>query len=407
MDIQGTMATNPLYAWLIDQGFWIASGQDRNCTHVFLDGGKACVSDRAGFHAAYARAIRQGMTQYAVEQRTPVFRLFVDVDIQDKGPVDDAMIDKICAKIYEASRSFFFPTQSSMVACRAPVRPMSDGVRWKNGVHCHWPDVYVTASKALSFRSFCVNEVEKEFGSGCFVNSWNDILDAAVFRSSGLRMIGSSKKNTPGTYLPAAVFESTGTVVRVPQGTVMDNFEHWIELTSIRVEHPRDTAPHAQGDSTDEAFESRVIQGDHSGSIRRVKFSDVDGVLADFAKVLPAFYRNAKVTSVYEIKSSASAKTKKFVLGTNSKNCMNKTNGVHRSNHVYFMLEPRGVFQKCFCRCDTLEGRRYKHCRDFCGKVANLTPAMAAAVGTSAGGGHADRPRDIGSVASKILSAYK
>lgn len=37
----------------------------------------------------------------------------------------------------------------------------------------------------------------------------------------------------------------------------------------------------------------------------------------------------------------------------------------HNTNNVYFLLTRRGVCQRCYCRCETAEGRKYGMCKDF------------------------------------------
>lgn len=41
----------------------------------------------------------------------------------------------------------------------------------------------------------------------------------------------------------------------------------------------------------------------------------------------------------------------------------------HNSNNVYFQLTRAGVCQRCYCRCDTTEGRRHGLCKDYSSAV--------------------------------------
>jgi hypothetical protein len=49
----------------------------------------------------------------------------------------------------------------------------------------------------------------------------------------------------------------------------------------------------------------------------------------------------------------------------------------HRSNTVYFVVTRKGVHQRCYCRCDTLEGRKYGLCKDY---HSDTWPVPAAAL---------------------------
>ena len=48
----------------------------------------------------------------------------------------------------------------------------------------------------------------------------------------------------------------------------------------------------------------------------------------------------------------------------------------HKNNTVYFVLTRAGLSQRCFCKCDTTEGRAYGYCRDFRGPPLAV-PAQA------------------------------
>lgn len=373
---------NPLYAWLKEQGFWLSAGDTsaRPITHLFLDGGKAHVPDdkTIEFYQEYASCIRKGIPQYVVEQRTPAFRLFIDVDIRSKFPLPQDMIERMSACLYGCSREFFAPLSSSMIVCLAPDRQLPDGMH-KTGIHLHWPRVFITSSKALTFRTLCITRCTEEFGD-CFAVGWGNIIDAAVYRSSGLRMIYSLKRNATGVYVPRLVFQPDGSV-QTASG-VLEALETWLQDVSIRVSRVVDptTVAGGSGDSTDASHEELLIKTEHNkGTLQRMSLAEARtrSMAVALETSLPPFFRNCKVTSIYKIvPRSKKADHIKYIFGTNCKNCMNKVSGFHRSNHVYFMVSASGVHQRCFCRCDTCEGRRYGECRDFSQKVCDLSAGL-------------------------------
>lgn len=398
-------APNPVYEYLKHRGFWITSGQERTCSHVFFDGGKAAVpSDAtADFYRVYCDALRNGIPQYAVEQRTPVFKLFVDVDLQSKAPIDDSMLDQICARLFNASRTFFVNSNSSMVACTAPPRKMASKAVYKNGIHCHWPNVFVTSSKALAFRTHCLKDLADAFGE-CFCNKWSDIMDPAVYRSSGLRMIGSSKKDVEGTYMPYRVFEPGGSVQRCSRDDILGNLEHWLGLTCIRCDVVKSVAAIYE-DSTDESFEESVLKSDHDGTIRRMGTVEAQPIMREFERIVPtSFFKGMKAMAVYDIQKND---RHTLLVRTNCKRCLNKINGEHRSNHVYFVINEKGITQKCFCRCETLEGRKKGCCRDFSTKVGELSDVLyKTVVGKAPKPSPYSKPASVDQLTQTILKAY-
>jgi len=79
------------------------------------------------------------------------------------------------------------------------------------------------------------------------------------------------------------------------------------------------------------------------------------------------------------------------VLRSSSRHCAN-LGRQHNSNTVYFVVTREGVSQRCYCRCETTEGRAFGLCRDFRGPVlpaprAALEALLAGGGGEAGGGG--------------------
>ena len=65
-----------------------------------------------------------------------------------------------------------------------------------------------------------------------------------------------------------------------------------------------------------------------------------------------------------------------YLLKTTSRYCENIRRN-HNSNHIKLIIDKihqknvygYNIYQKCFCKCDTIEGRYYKvPCKDFTGE---------------------------------------
>lgn len=362
---------NPLYCWLKARKFWGSSPDDqRTITHVFMDGGKAHVPDHAvdEFIERYCSALRNGHKQYVVECRTPIFRLFMDIDLQSKSPVDSETVLKVCELIRATSAEFFEPMDSSTIVCTCPER--TSGNFHKRGVHMHWTNVYVSSSKALTFRNLVLRRCVDAFGE-CYAVPWAQILDMTVYTSSGLRLIGSSKKDAPGEYLPWRVF--TGDAVHAVQDP-RQKMTEWVAATSIR------TTMSLKPDPTDEKGEERILKSEYKGDFVHLNLKEHASLVEQVVSLIESksdgkgnrFYQKFRTTALYKIKNG---KTLTYVMGTDCKNCMNKVSGVHRSNHVYFLMNESGLFQKCFCRCEVTAGRNFKMCKEFVFRIASQFPA--------------------------------
>jgi hypothetical protein len=218
---------------------------------------------------------------------------------------------------------------------------------------------------------------------------WPDIVDAAVYKGSGLRMIGSRKfKAPPYVYLPTYEVDADGVVSPIshPWASISD----WVRLTSIR-EVPGAAASSASlspssstpSPATTLSLEDKLDEGDHVAILQRQCAGKGEGL--DNLRMTPALrgilethrinfpYDKARITSVYHIKGrgkgGSGGKGAVYVLASDSKRCLNlvstKNRGNHHSNHVYFVLNETGLYQRCFCQCETAANRLDGPCKRF------------------------------------------
>jgi len=86
--------------------------------------------------------------------------------------------------------------------------------------------------------------------------------------------------------------------------------------------------------------------------------------------VKESMFLHPKVIAVY--KCSGKNDRIWYDAKTDSRYCLN-IGGNHKSCTVYYRIQKRGMNQKCFCRCDTLEGRKSgKTCTEFEGPLIFL-----------------------------------
>ena len=145
-----------------------------------MDGGILDVphKDMDAFMLEYLASLRRGDKVYVVEQKTEVFRFFVDLDWRDAEPLSDE-------RLLEILQVMCSVVPGQCIVARAPVRLEDDG-RMKSGVHIHWPETKVRRPEALAFRTRILLELGDD-------PEWNERIDLSVYGGSGLRMIGSHK----------------------------------------------------------------------------------------------------------------------------------------------------------------------------------------------------------------------
>jgi len=158
-------------------------------THYLMDGGILDVptKDMDAFFVEYLSALQRKHKVYVVEQKTPVFKFFVDLDWRDTIALSEQRFQEILA-------IFQTVVPGRVLVARADPRTESDG-RIKTGVHIHWPDTKVRRAEALAFRTRILLELGDD-------PEWNTRIDSSVYGGSGLRMIGSHKLPAGDPYMP-------------------------------------------------------------------------------------------------------------------------------------------------------------------------------------------------------------
>lgn len=157
-------------------------------THVLMDGGilDVPIGETDAFYVAYIAAVRQNKRVYVVEQKTDIFRFFVDLDYKALELIDEGVLMDVLQKMCDV-------VPGRCLVARAPPRLIEDGLL-KCGFHIHWPDTNVTRPEALAYRTRILMELDGP--------EWAEFIDASVYGGSGLRMLWSHKKPIGDPYVP-------------------------------------------------------------------------------------------------------------------------------------------------------------------------------------------------------------
>lgn len=268
-----------------------------------MDGGVLDVpqKDMDAFFVEYLAALRRKQKVYVVEQKTDVFKFFVDLDWRADEPLSDeqllGIIEKMCTVV-----------QGRCIAARAPVRTEEDG-RLKSGVHIHWPDAHVTRAEALAFRTRILLEMDDD-------PEWNERIDSSVYGGSGLRMIGSHKLPTGDPYVPWVPGE--------PQEITLELLkDHSIRC---KEDEAQSTVSEITNHAPLEAYIRKYLPGQELARVKRIG-------------------RRGKES---------------LWVQTDSRYCEN-IKGDHKSNHVWFSVYGDTICQRCHDEdtCKGYVGREY------------------------------------------------
>jgi hypothetical protein len=276
-----------------------------------MDGGILFVPDNESkeFFRVYISNVKSGKKLYVVEQKSEVFKFFVDLDYKAQEKPSDEFILKICGAIHEALDS-----PGRCCIARTPTRPVKEGL--KTGVHIHWPDLKVTKAQAISNRAKILLSLPE-----CQID-WNSVVDSSVYGGSGLRMLWSHKKPSGDPYIPWKQLDGPD-FQREPNADVL-------ELFSIRTELKK-----ADSFAPDVSLSSEPIE--------------------EFIQRYMRGQRRTNVKKIQRIEDGSDA----WYVQSDSKFC-EKIDDEHRSNHVWFMISRGRIWQKCFNEeCKSFSGTEY------------------------------------------------
>ena len=301
----------------------------------------------------------------------------------------------------------------------------------KTGVHLIWPDLYVTPDRALTIRRGIINYLIHRYGQRHVDNNWEAVIDQSVYIGSGLRMLGSSKcspckmcKDTADPsyecvdcdndkyihegreYKIRQVVDGNGDFVSEEyMANLDDSYELQVRETSIRIfeEEPnyelyiftedpwfKEEDNYIEAHKYNKQKRKKTKQKKYSYPFGRTlciedkkgmsewdvsfqnrlnKYEDerFDKITRFIRKTMPACYANVSIVEIYE-KGEKGTKEHRFYCRTNERYCMNKTLP-HTTNTIWFLINPNGLYQKCFSRkqimyqygyCHSYRSSRYK-----------------------------------------------
>lgn len=152
--------------------------------------------------------------------------------------------------------------------------------------------------------------------------------------------------------------------------------EETAQMSKRRPKNSQDAAPGSPKERIYKPIKTnygtyRVTEEDYKGMSRFKNKQYLDPESEGFrlvqeyiqSKAFPSYWRKLQVHDIF------SNPNKTFyivnVRGEGQRFCLNNRKGNHKSNSIYFKIEPNSMIQKCYCSCQTIENRRHGKCEDF------------------------------------------
>ncbi|GAQ91009.1 hypothetical protein KFL_007120130 [Klebsormidium nitens] len=370
--------------WAYKKGFMLKKGSTGE-THLLFNKGRLQIlrDAEAAFLETYAKWIEDGRDLFVIEQRTsPTFRMFVDLDYETKKEVSKDELKTVCQCIQRTVlEQVGEHAARCVVSCADKPKATKDGLL-KTGVHLVWPDIQVDSENALRLRTWVLAGLHETFGQ----NDWPKMVDISVYTRAGLRLNGSIKRaectcrgrddacnRCQGKgevfdrrkYAPLVCYAGPSESPELLE-LCMSSISARVRLTSIRVPfgEERESTHIPQCESMLE-LEPELQERCHQGKGSRLEADNtLMGLLTrELGEAFPSCFKDGEELSDI-VQMSGDDGNPYFLVHTNSCFCHN-LGRCHNSNRVYFYIDSQRLLQKCFCTCNTTEGRKMGLCSQY------------------------------------------
>jgi len=357
---------NDLYKWCSSNDFFTRTKENHTPSHLIYDGykgGKLYIpkNKEYEFLKMYSIEAIKGTKLYFVETRPKVFKFMIDVDITDEYYWPEENILNLSVKIQEVICEFF-ESPGPTICCISPEKVKKDKIH--TGIHLIWPGLVVCSETALIIRRGLIQKLKE---SDIIISKpWEDIFDEVIYTRNGYRMTYSDKmykdKETGEKIIENRkldllfVVDKDGVneiytqrlkndiktlcsetsiryVIETPPMSI--KIPEWLDEDAIHIKEGRSSAPGKIASSTEHLHIEKFMR-----------------------KTLPKPFARGIIKEVCRYHDG------NILIKTSSRYCMN-LGRAHNSCGIYFFGSPLGMYQKCLCPCNTLEGRKDGYCKDF------------------------------------------
>jgi hypothetical protein len=380
---------NPLKQWVISNKYFIKTSDPKekkvNSTHYLLDGGiwKIPIEKYSEFLNLLAIDLQNGERHYISENRTDVFKFICDLDFYELSVITIKQIEIIVNTIQIIIEEYY--GTSHVIICGSDSKTVViESVEYvKSGFHLVWPDIWITKESAKGIRLKFIEKLLSEYGERDPVNSWEDVVDLAVYEDNGLRMIGCRKMGICKSCKNKKEFRETcltcagnGKIdenrVYKPKSVLSINNPIYLEqLTNDYKFMVSETSIYNYQSIPETKLLTEIILI----KVLKKKKASVPKTDESTTKIEKFIKRNFKEQySKLQIKKITKVENCYFVEPEDNF-CMN-VNRNHTSSGVYFQIRSSGICQRCYCKKTTTDGRLFGACNGYASKEVPLSKPL-------------------------------
>ncbi len=390
--LMGRPDLNPLKRWVLQNRFFIKTTDTKErkavATHFLLDGGIWGIpKDKySEFLGLLAVDLQNGEKHYICENRTSIFKFICDIDMLEDSVVTIQQISIVVELLNGIVSEYYGPCK--VIICGADPKtvkinktedtggfglPFGENELFKSGFHLVWPDIWISVENAKRLRQLFIEKLTEKFGEREKHNTWEDVVDLAVYEDNGLRMVGcrkmtickgcknkkefketclscngTGKKDENRIYSPKAVI---GPCEKSYFGSIC-NYSVMVFETSIYnyLDKPETLMIKNCCVELKEKKKGGVVEPKQENEL--------------VIKIENFIHRNYKATHS-KVKIVKITKTDNCYYAEPDDNFCINVNRNHTSSKVYFQITPTGICQRCYCKRETLDGRNHGMCKHF------------------------------------------
>ena len=366
-----------IYDWTRRRKYFGRSGGGE-VSHLLLDKGVLCVPESSNddFIHEYSRGVLMGgRPSCIVEYKPRVFRLFYVLDIVTK---DSHMAKLMSAGDFQENvknimhiiciaKVFLFDVaRSSATICISNV-PKKKGDEIKVGIHITFDNIFVTSPTALHIREKLLELLNVE--ENPFANSWEQIVDSAVFKGSGMRLPWAAKHDDlKRVYVPRVEYlldseESDIIETKLFPDEIIKSLSSVKDVISKTCLRARGSLTKLRNPDIDIECSSPT----NSGNFSHASLREYSSAIGEIERLIPPQYEG-KVTGVIKADHV-------YMFRHSSRYCENVARN-HKSSNTYFLVSKAGMRQCCYSRKEEDVGQKYCRCSDFRGEYIKLPPSL-------------------------------
>lgn len=387
---------------------FIHRGKVLQPTHRLLDGGNLSVKDMHAFYESYTRAVLREENVYVVELKTePVFKMFFDADIHSTEVLDNEWCERFAKYIMGAVSELFSESidlsQMTMIVCKAESKSTKkNSVEcMKYGLHAVFTTLHVNREMAVRIRNAVVQKLSNNMAYNG-PTRWEDDIDEVVYGANGLRMpfsrkmmrckcslkdrdscehcFGRGTRDEGRPYLPYFKIDGDMRIqhydITAYEDVLDFVMESSIRSSNVQPSHQFNAMPPCWFEDPDvldvivkkdskrrrqltEGYKAVESSLQDKMALSQGDIEEISTMIQKLVKkrVLPKEYKNVEIPSAFSFCNNGIRSN--IICRLNSQFCMN-IGREHSTNTVYLELNTniQKGFLRCYCRCETTEGRR-------------------------------------------------